>query len=307
MPLDPRAKAIADRLGTGLDLRALDLAVVRAATDMGVRQGPRQEVAHCEDRRIAVRDGAITLRIYTPEARAPLPGLVYLHGGCWAMCGLETHDALCRRLANGAGCMVVSVDYRLAPEHPYPAPAEDAYAATRWVADHAAELGVDSARLAVAGDSAGGNLAAVVALMARDRGGPDLCHQLLIYPITDCSFETDSYRENAEGPLLTRDMMEVAWEWYLGDTGRGHEAYASPLRAENLAGLPPGFVLTAEFDPLRDEGEAYAARLRAAGVSVAQKRYDGMIHGFMAMEEELPAATEAVDDAVAELRAAFAR
>jgi acetyl esterase len=303
MPIDPQAKAIGEQLGAGLDFTRLDLAAVRAASDAGALLGPRPEVAQLEERAVPGPGGALRVRVYTPEAPALRPGLLYFHGGGWALCSLDTHDATCRQLANGAGCTVVSVDYRLAPEHKYPAAAEDAYAATCWLAERAAELGVDAARIGVAGDSAGGNLAAVVALMARDRGGPALRHQLLVYPVTDHSFDTDSYRENAAGPLLTREMMQTFWSFYLADPRHGGQPYASPLRAESLAGLPPATLITAECDPLRDEGEAYGARLAEAGVRVVAKRYAGMIHGFFAMDAVLSRAKEALDDAIRELRA----
>jgi acetyl esterase len=184
--------------------------------------------------------------------------------------------------------------------------AHDAYAATLWCAGNAAALGMDPARLAVAGDSAGGNLAAAVSLMARDREGPALRHQLLIYPVLDGACDSESYRENADGPLLTSRMMQTFWSWYVPDDSQRAHPYASPLRAESLAGLPPATVITAECDPLRDEGEAYAARLAAAAVPVAQRRYAGMIHGFFAMTAELEAARTAVADAVRDLRRALA-
>jgi acetyl esterase len=217
---------------------------------------------------------------------------------------IETHDGLCRQLANAAGCIVVSVDYRLAPEHPYPAAAEDAYAATRWVVDNARSFGGDPSRVAVGGDSAGGNLTAVVSLMARDRGGPPLVQQLLIYPVTDAPTDKGSYRSNAEGYFLTADMMQWFWRHYTGEAGSA-EPYACPLRAKSLAGLPPALVVTAEFDPLRDEGEVYAARLREAGVPVHLSRYDGMIHGFFAMSAFLDRARAAVAEAAEALRGAF--
>jgi acetyl esterase len=193
--------------------------------------------------------------------------------------------------------VVVSVDYRLAPEHKFPAAAEDAYAATVWVASHAEELAADVSRIVVAGDSAGGNLAAVAALMARDRGGPRLALQLLIYPVTDAACDTPSYRENADGYLLTASAMKWFWGHYLSDPGGGADPYASPLRAADLAGLAPALILTAEFDPLRDEAEAYATRLKEAGVVVRMKRYDGMIHGFFGMGDFLDRAAEAMAEA----------
>jgi acetyl esterase len=305
MPIDPQAKELGEALGADLDLSTVDLVTLRQAADAAACQGPRPEVAHCEDRRVPGPDGDLLVRVYRPEVQGDLPCLVYFHGGGWALCSIETHDATCRKLANGAGCAVVSVDYRLAPEHRFPAAAEDGYAATRWVADHADALGVDRGRIAVGGDSAGGNLAAVIALMARDRGEPRLCHQLLVYPITDHDFETGSYRDNAAGPLLTRSMMQSFWNFYVPDGDRS-DPYVSPLRADDLSALPPATIVTAEYDPLRDEGEAYAARLREAGVAVTASRYDGMIHGFFGFDEILPAARRAVDDASSALREAFA-
>ena len=184
-------------------------------------------------------------------------------------------------MTNAAGCVVASVNYRHAPEHKFPIPAEDAYAATQWIARHAPALGGDPERLAVSGSSSGGNLAAVVAQMARDRGGPSLMYQLLVVPVIDHRFDTPSYRENAEGYGLTTVAMRWYWTHYLRNEGDGNHPYASPLRAERLRGLPPAFVATAELDPLRDEGEAYAARLQAEGTPTVQKRYAGMIHGFL--------------------------
>ncbi|HIG00948.1 MAG TPA: alpha/beta hydrolase, partial [Myxococcales bacterium] len=218
---------------------------------------------------------------------------------------LDTHDGTCRELAVGAECLVVSVDYRLAPEHPFPAAPEDCYAATAWLAEHCAELGGDPARLAVGGDSAGGNLAAAVALMARERGGPPLAHQLLIYPVTDYGFDTASYRENAEGYMLTRPLMEWFWNHYLADPAQGDNELASPLRAASLAQLPPATVITAEFDPLRDEGEAYAQRLSEAGVKTEMTRYDGVFHGFFGMGAAIDKAKQAVDEACTALRSTF--
>jgi acetyl esterase len=262
-------------------------------------------VAIVKDLEIPGPAGRIPVRVYRPSERAELPVLVYLHGGGWAICSLETHDASCRELANAADCVVVSVDYRLAPEHRFPAAPEDCYAALTWTARNAPSLGADSRRLAIGGDSAGGNLSAVVALMARDREGPRLCHQLLVYPVTDHSFDTDSYRENADAPILTREIMQGFWGLYLSRAEDGRHPYASPLRAEDLSGLPPAHVITAEYDPLRDEGEAYARRLSAAGVPVEQRRFDGMVHGFFGFGELIDLAREAVDDAARELRRAF--
>jgi len=263
------------------------------------------EIASVEDRRIQGPAGEIPIRVYTPESRVAQPIVVYFHGGGFVIGSLSSHDPLCRVLAGRIPAIVVAVDYRLAPEHPFPAAAEDAYAAVRWVADHARELGGDPARIAVAGDSAGGNLSAVVSLLARERGGPKLVHQMLIYPVTDFSFETRSHIDNAEGYLLTRPLMD----WFLGHYFSGPTPRSDPrfavLRVADLGGLPPATVLTAEFDPLRDEGESYGARLRAAGVPVAVMRYDGMIHGFLPQPALFPQAAEAIDAVSGALRAAF--
>ncbi len=307
MPIDPQAKMILDQVESmGMPaLHELPVAEARQSmTAMAAMQGEPEPIAAAENRKIPGPAGEIPVRIYTPAGAAPLPGLVYYHGGGWVLGDLETHDGVCRSLANAAGCVVVSVDYRLAPENKFPAAAEDCYAAARWVAENAASIGVDPRRIAVGGDSAGGNLTAVVALMARDRGTPSLVYQLLIYPVTDTSLETASYRENADGYMLTRDGMRWFWGHYIGDDDRCNP-YAAPLRAESLSGLPPALVITAEFDPLRDEGEAYARRLREAGVSAKLKRYDGMIHGFFGMGAFIDRAREAVGDAVAGLKAAF--
>nr|WP_114912031.1 alpha/beta hydrolase [Acidibrevibacterium fodinaquatile] len=264
----------------------------------------------------AVRDikigegGAIPARLYRPLGSAPnatLPALIYFHGGGWVIGDLDTHDVVCRQIANGSGGAVVSVDYRLAPEHKFPAAVEDAIAATAWIAAHGATLGIDTARLAVGGDSAGGNLAAVVALDARDRDGPKLIQQTLIYPATESTMSHPSHERFAEGLLLTRPTMK----WFLGHYLRGAEDLAdwrvSPLRATSLADLPPALVLTAGYDPLCDEGEDYAARLAAAGVPVTRVRVEGMIHGFLTMGKLIPAANEAVAMIAAALKIAFAR
>ncbi len=264
----------------------------------------------------AVRDikigegGAIPARLYRPLGSAPnaaLPALIYFHGGGWVIGDLDTHDVVCRQIANGSGAAVVSVDYRLAPEHKFPAAVEDAIAATAWIAAHGATLGIDTARLAVGGDSAGGNLAAVVALDARDRNGPKLFQQTLIYPATESTMSHPSHERFAEGLLLTRPTMK----WFLGHYLRGAEDLAdwrvSPLRATSLANLPPALVLTAGYDPLCDEGEDYAARLAAAGVPVTRVRVEGMIHGFLTMGKLIPAANEAVAMIAAALKIAFAR
>jgi acetyl esterase len=230
--------------------------------------------------------GPIPLRLYRPAGLADsrrLPVLVYFHGGGWVIGDLETHDVLCRQLTAEAGVSVVAVDYRLAPEHKYPAAVDDAWAATRWIVAHAAELGIDAERVAVGGDSAGGNLAAVVALLARDAGAPRIALQLLIYPVTDLASESQSYAELAEGYMLTRESMRWFRANYLAKEEDAADWRVSPLRAPSLSGLAPALVITAGYDPLRDEGEAYARRMREAGVTVDAVCFGGMIHGFVPM------------------------
>jgi acetyl esterase len=239
-------------------------------------------VGAVEDRNIAGADGKIKLRIYTPAGEGPWPLLLYFHGGGWVIGDLDSHDETCRQFCAAVAAVVVSVDYHLAPETKFPGPLEDCYAATRWAAEHATELGGDAARLCVAGDSAGGNLAAAVSLLARERQGPAIRHQLLIYPVTDHTCSTPSYRDNGEGYFLTAAMMQWFWGHYLTDSEQGKDPLASPLLAD-LTALPSATVITAEYDPLRDEGIAYAEALAAAGVPVAQRTYQGMIHGFVSM------------------------
>jgi acetyl esterase len=309
MPLDPQAQRVVDAMA------ALNLKPVEESTPAEAREsirirtaalGPFEDVAAVTDHRVPVAGAEITVRTYSPGGRGPHPVLVYYHGGGWVIGDLYTHDGLCRSLANAARCVVASVDYRLAPEWKYPVAAEDSYAALRWVAAHAIRLGLDPRRVAVGGDSAGGNLATVVSLMARDQGGPGLVQQVLIYPVTDNDLNTRSYIENAAGYLLTREGMRWFWNHYLADSRQGLEPHASPLRAPSLAGLPSALVITAECDPLRDEGEAYAARLRDAGVPVTVTRYDGMFHGFVRMTRILDKARTALDEIAGSLQKAFA-
>lgn len=247
----------------------------------------------------------IPARLYRPRS-GTLPLLVYFHGGGWVVGSVAMSDPFCRALANASGCAVVSVEYRLAPEDRYPAAADDAYAATRWSADHAADLGIDASRIAVGGSSAGGNLAAVAALMARERGTPKVAFQLLHVPVTDHDFDTPSYRANGSGFGLTRSGMRWFWDNYAPDPTLRDEPYASPLRAKDLSGLPPAHVVTAEFDPLRDEGKAYAARLRQAGVPTTYVEYPSMVHGFTGMAMLVPVGRTAIDDMSAALREALA-
>src|SRR5215468_2192594 len=307
MPLDPQAQRIIDATNAlGLPpMEQMSPAAARASMrERTAGLGPVEEVARTEDHRVPVEGGAITVRCYTPKGPGPFPVHVYFHGGGWVIGDIETHDGICRSLANAAGCVVASVDYRLAPEHKYPVAAQDAFAATRWIAREAGRLGVDGGRIAVGGDSAGGNLAAAVALMARDGDGPPLALQVLVYPVTHHSFDTPSYREHAEGYLLTRSAMRWFWNHYLPRQEDGLEPLASPLLSRSLHGLPPALVITAEYDPLRDEGEAYAARLGEAGVPVTVTRYPGMIHGFLRMINLVDKARAARDEIASALRKA---
>jgi acetyl esterase len=310
MPLDPQAQAFLEQLAAANAPPLHELTIEQARqviVDLfGTKEAP-EPVGAVAHHQISGAAGDLPARIYTPQGGGPFPILVYFHGGGWVIGNLEAYDATCRALTNAADCMVVAMEYRLAPEHKFPAAPEDCYAAARWVAANATALGGDPARMAIGGDSAGGNLTAVVAQMARDRGGPSFVYQLLIYPVTDHQYNTVSYRENADGYLLTRDAMAWFWTCYLRSEADGQSPLASPLRAESLRGLPPALIITAEFDPLRDEGEAYAARLRAAGVPVTLTRYPGMIHGFFSLEAILDQGKHAIAEAGSALRAAFAR
>jgi acetyl esterase len=266
--------------------------------DLTTHEKPLDVVGSVTERTIPGPSGAIPIRIYVPDSDGDSPSLVFFHGGGWMLGGLETHDALCRALANAAGCVVVAVDYRLAPEHRFPAALEDCYAATRWVAANAETIGATQEGLAVFGDSAGGTLAAGVSLLARDRNGPDIEYQILAYPATDFAFDTASYEENAQGYFLTRKDMKRFWDGYLRSEVDGRHPYASPLRAESLQRLPASLVVTCGFDPLRDEGRAFADRLQEASVPTRHLQYDDVIHGFLTMlaDPELDRAREAIDE-----------
>jgi acetyl esterase/lipase len=265
--------------------------------------GDAETVSRIENRKIPGRSGEIPVRIYVPEGRGPFPGVVFLHGGGWVICDLDTHDNICRALSKRAGAVVVSVDYRLAPEHVFPAALEDSYDAACWVADHAAALGIDPHRLVIAGDSAGANMATVIAAKARDSKGPALALQVLVYPVTDLtSFDTASQREFAEDHFLTRAVMEWFVGVYLPRAADRATPDASPRFIADLSGLPPALVITAECDPLRDEGEAYAKRMQDAGVPVTSTRYAGMIHPFMNFLGVTPSAHKAIDQIAEAIR-----
>jgi acetyl esterase len=252
--------------------------------------------------------GAIPLRLYRGQGlpqESAQPALIYFHGGGWVIGDLESHDQVCRALANAVPCIVVAVDYRLAPEHKFPAAAEDAIAATRWIADNAASLGINARRLAVAGDSAGSNLAAVVALDARDRGGPRIVHQVLVYPCTDMRMGWPSLERHAEQLPLTRASMRWFIAHYLRSASDATDWRASPLLASSLKGLPPALVVTAGFDVLGDEGEAYAKALSAAGVAARHQRFEGQIHGFLTMGRIVEDSGRLIAMAAAALRDSF--
>ena len=305
MPLDPTVKALLDQMAEAgapaMSEQAPEEA--RAGTEGLAAMGfLPEELKSVADRNIPGPAGEIPIRIYTPEGSGLLPVTVFYHGGGWVVMNVETHDAVCRYLAKASGSVVVSVDYRLAPESKYRVPVEDCFAATAWVAANAADLGVDAARLAVAGDSAGGNLAAAVAQMARDRGGLAVAFQALMFPALDARMDTKSYSANSEGYFLTEDSMQWFWNHYLNDESDGEQPYASPPRGD-MAGLPPAFVATAEFDPLRDEGEAYAAALKAAGVQADYINYDGQVHDFILLGAVMPRAKEAMDALASAIKA----
>ena len=308
MPLDPQVRTFLDQLELAgvppMSEQTPEEARARFAMLVAVA-GPAEEPVPTEDRFVPGPAGDIPIRIYRPPAPKPLPVVVYFHGGGFVIGDIATHDTICQRLAGGVPAVVVSVDYRLAPEHRFPAAVVDCDAATAWVSAHASELGADPARLAVAGDSAGGNLSAVVARRARDAGGPSIAFQLLVYPCTDMTCALPSHHENGTGYLLDSDAIGWFLDNYLADADRRH-LDASPLFVDDLSGLPPAFVLTAEFDPLRDEGEAYAERLRQAGVPVTTSRYDGMIHGFYGLDSLFDSAKKATAETVSALRDALA-
>jgi acetyl esterase len=305
----PEIQALLDQMDAWdrppLEEQSVEQARAFHLQDAAILNGPPAPVAGVEDQLVPGPAGELPVRVYTPEGEPPFPIVVFFHGGGWVVGTLDTYDPLCRALAAATPAVVVSVGYRLAPEHRWPAAAEDAYAATLWASRNAAELGGAQHRLAVAGDSAGGNLAAVVALGARDRGGPAIAFQLLVYPVLDVAGDTTSWREYAEGYHLTAAGMRWYWDHYLGGAD-GLAPDASPLRAAFAGGLPPALVVGAEHDILRDEGEAYAARLGEAGVDARAIRVPGMVHGFLRWRSVTPAADAALQESAAALRSALA-
>jgi len=309
LPLDPQAQAIADQFARlpRPDLDTLNAAAYRAGLAAFAALAPALDAGIRIDNLVLDGPAApLAARAYRPGSAAPRPLVVYFHGGGFVSCGLDTHDALCSRLALLADAIVVSIDYRLAPEHPYPAAVDDAVAAVKAVHRAAATLGADPARIAVAGDSAGATLATVSARLMRD-SGLRLAHQLLIYPVTDSACDTASHREHGDAPILDSGLMRWFWRQYLPNPEAGLDPRASPLRAPELAAMPPATVITAGIDPLRDEGEAYALALVAAGVPVTLRRWPGQFHGFASLLGQLDAADEALAFAAAQLRGALAR
>ncbi|TAK83225.1 MAG: alpha/beta hydrolase [Betaproteobacteria bacterium] len=255
--------------------------------------------------RLMIFGNKVAVRAYRPVLGETLPALVFFHGGGWVIGDLDTHDVVCRQLALGARCAVFSIDYRLAPEEPFPAGVEDCFFATRYIHSNAKKLSVDPARIALGGDSAGGNLAAVVALMARDAGGPPLAYQLLIYPATDQRCQFASHERNGQGYLLTKDAIGFFRSAYLPNPKDYTDWRASPLLAQSHASLPPAFVLTAGYDPLVDEGRAYAERLAKCGVETAYREYSDMVHGFVLFGGAVDTANAAIADCCQRLRSAF--
>jgi acetyl esterase len=300
MPLHAQAKRFLEMLAAREVPTWAELGPT-AARDVFVEMrsmfGGGPSVNHVSDQRIADR---FDVRVYRPHGDGKRPVVLYFHGGGWVLGDLETHDPLCRRLATESDCVVVAVDYRRAPEDTYPAAFEDCYEATCFVHDHADELGVDPDRLAIAGDSAGGNLAAAVALKARDTNGPRVRLQVLIYPVIEPHFESSSYLQFADGYGLTRDSMMWFWEQYLVD--QPVDPYVAPSRAATFENLPPAHVVVAEFDVLRTEGEAFADQLHAAGVPVTRRVYDGMIHGFVHLSGVFDVGRQAVSDVASLLK-----
>lgn len=311
MPLDPQAKALFDFIGLS-SFPPIETLTPQAARDRFIvlaearRQMAPEPVHQVRDLNIPGPGGQVAIRVYSPDIPVPAPALIYFHGGGWVLGDLDGHDHVCRALANSVPCVVLSVDYRLAPEHKFPAAVDDSYAATAWIAAHTAGFGVDPSRIAVGGDSAGGNLAAVVSQIARDRRGPNIVFQLLIYPGTDMRMGMPSIDENADGPLLTKTAMTWFVNHYLNSEADRLNPLASPLLASDLSRLPPAFIITAECDPLRDEGEEYGRRLERAGVTAGIQRYQGMPHGFFSFAAALDGGRRALEDATSRLQSAFA-
>jgi acetyl esterase len=293
--LDPQAESLLEEMAeeTSLPSHALSPSGARVAmNDVLVTEEPGEPVAEVSDWTIGGPGGDLAVRAYRPEGEGPFPVVVFFHGGGWVKGNLETHDDLCRQLTNETGMVVLAVDYRRPPEDPFPAALEDCYAATAWAAEHGHFLDGDPTRVAVAGDSAGGNLAAAVSLLARDRDGPAVGHQLLLYPVLDRDFTRDSYREVGDVTLLTEANMRWYWEQYLAEDVDAMNPYAAPLQARDLSGLPPATVVVSGWDPLHDEGVDYAERLSTADVPVTLLDLQDQIHAFLSYPEHIDRADE---------------
>lgn len=307
MPLDSQIAAVLQQFSAvpEPDYSQLDAAQYRQFADNMLPPIPGETMAEVRQLRVAGAAGELDARLYRPVNEENLPLLVFFHGGGFVIGTLDTHDNLCRSLARQTGAVVVSIAYRLAPEARFPAAPLDCYAATCWLVEHATELGVDGSRLAVAGDSAGGNLAIAVSRLAVQRQGPKISYQCLFYPVTDAGCDSGSYQAFAEGYLLSRAMMVWFWNQYLENPAQVDDPLASALRAGSLDGLPATTLITAEFDPLRDEGEAFAHRLQEAGVLTRIERCDGMVHGFISMAPFVERAAVALAAAAADVRRAL--
>ncbi|HVE20290.1 MAG TPA: alpha/beta hydrolase [Ilumatobacteraceae bacterium] len=307
MPIDPQVESLLSEMAAlgGPPIHELSVAEARTVAEgMAALAGDPIEVAAVDNITIPVDGAEIGARVYTPEGAGPHPVVMFFHGGGWVICSLDTHDNVARAICRDAEALVVSVDYRMAPEHRFPTAAHDCFAATKWVAENASSLGGDAGRLAVCGDSAGGNLSAVVSQMARDEGGPAIAYAALIYPAVDMTRKGGSLDENASGYFLETEGMEWFMNHYLTEAEKA-DVLASPLLHSNLAGLPDTFIATCEYDPLRDEGEAYGDALRANGVHVENKRYKGLIHGAANMTGVLDGGRQLVSDVGAHLRGAL--
>jgi acetyl esterase len=307
VPLDPLLLPIIDAMNAARFGSALAPAETGSVADGPELADDAPGVAGVTDHRIPVTGGEITVRIYTPFGSGPFPAHLYFHGGGFWLDTLDQSDRKCRATANGAGCVVAAVAYRLAPRHKFPTAPDDCFAALEWLVDHADELGIDASRVSVGGVSSGANLATVVALITRDRGGPPLVFQVLEVPVTDLTLSFPSMVENGRGYVLTEDACARNARLYLADPSQATDPYASPYFADDLTGLPPALIVTAEFDPVRDEGEAYARRLVAAGVSVTAIRMAGHIHGSMAFTKLLPSARDLRELVHEQLREAYRR
>ena len=308
MPLDPQVKQIIaedTKLGLPAYHRLSPFQARHQMLDTSPPVNPKLSASQVKDMTIPGFDTALPIRCYYPPGDPPFPVAVYFHGGGWIMGNLDTHHAICHALAHSSDCLVVAVDYRLAPENKFPAATQDAYTATCWVSDNADHIGADALRMAIMGESAGATLSTVTCMMIRERGGPRLALQVLVYPVTDCSFHTRSHEKYADGYMLTREMMNWIWDQYLTDKRDAEHPHVSPLRAESLRDLPPALVLTAEYDPLCDEGEAYAGRLMADGVKVRHSPYEGMVHGFFRMTDRLDRSRQALQEVSSALKKAL--